>query len=99
MNRPTLALLVRFKSRLSFDEAMNVAYDRIDQFRALEGLQQKYYLYDEASDEFAGFYLWASKEAFDAYRESELRAGIAAAYQAVEKPRVEVYRIVETLRD
>lgn len=99
MNNPALVLLVRFKSHLSFDEVMKVAEERIDQFRALEGLQQKYYLYDEAADEVAGLYIWESKEAFDAYRDSELRASIAAAYQAVGEPRVTVYRIAEVLRD
>jgi heme-degrading monooxygenase HmoA len=99
MKESALAVFVRFKSHLSFDEVMEIAEDRINQFRALDGLRQKYYIHDEATDEVGGVYIWDSREAFDAYRESELRATIAAAYQAVGQPRVEVYRIVEVLRD
>jgi heme-degrading monooxygenase HmoA len=98
MNEPALVLLVRFKSRLTFEEVMKVVEDRAPEFRALAGLQQKYYLHDEATGEVAGLYLWESAEAFTAYRESELRASIAQAYQAEGDPRVEVFRVVKTLR-
>jgi hypothetical protein len=33
------------------------------------------------------------------YRDSDLRASIAAAYQAEGEPRVEVYRVLKHLRD
>lgn len=98
MNEPALVLLVRFKSRLTFEEVMKVVEDRAPEFRALAGLQQKYYLHDEATGEVAGLYLWDSPEALTAYRESELRASIAQAYQAEGEPRVGVYRVVKTLR-
>ena len=39
MSNPALALLVRFKSRLSYDEAMKIGDERAPEFRALEGLQ------------------------------------------------------------
>jgi heme-degrading monooxygenase HmoA len=99
MNEPALVLIVRFRSRLGFDEVMRIVEGRAPEFRALEGLQQKYYLQDAATGEIAGLYLWESKEAFNAYRESELRATIAEAYQAEGEPRVEVYRVVKSLRD
>lgn len=78
---------------------MNVVEQRAPEFVAPAGLQQKYYLQDPASGEYGGLYLWASPDAFDAYRESELRATIAEAYQAIGEPRVEVYRVMKTLRD
>jgi heme-degrading monooxygenase HmoA len=84
MKNPEFTLHVRFRSK---------------EFRALAGLQQKYYLQDPATGEIAGLYLWESQEALAAYRESELRASIAEAYQAEGEPRVEVYRVVKTLRD
>ncbi len=99
MSEPALVLLVRFKSRLAFDEVMRIVDERAPEFRALDGLQQKYYLQDAATGEIAGLYLWDSAEAFDAYRQSELRATIADAYQAEGEPRVEVYRVVKLLRD
>jgi len=99
MTLPTHTLLVRFKSRLTLDEVMNVVEERAPEFQALQGLQQKYYLQDAVSGEYGGLYLWESQDALTAYRESELRASIAKAYQVEGEPRVEVYRIVKTLRD
>ena len=99
MNEPELALLVRFKSQLSLEEVMQIAKERAPEFRALTGLQQKYYLHDPATGEIGGLYLWESPEALAAYRESELRSSIAQAYQAEGEPQVEVYRVVKTLRD
>ena len=99
MKNPEFTLHVRFRSKLPFDEVMKIVEERAPEFRALAGLQQKYYLQDPATGEIAGLYLWESKEALTAYRESELRASIAKAYQAEGEPRVEVYRVVKTLRD
>jgi quinol monooxygenase YgiN len=99
MSEPKLALLVRVKSRLQFDEVMKIVNERAPEFRALAGLQQKYYLEDAATGEMGGLYLWESQEALDAYRESELRASIAKAYQAEGEPRIEVFRVVKTLRE
>ena len=99
MDEPTHVLSVRFKSPLSLDEVMRVVDERAPEFKALSGLQQKYYLQDTATGEYAGLYLWDSPEAVTAYRESELRASIAEAYRAEGAPRVEVYRVIKTLRD
>jgi quinol monooxygenase YgiN len=99
MKNPEFTLHVRFRSKLPFDEVMKIVEERAPEFRALAGLQQKYYLQDPATGEIAGLYLWESQEALAAYRESELRASIAEAYQAEGEPRVEVYRVVKTLRD
>lgn len=99
MNHPEVVLLVRFKTSLSLDEVREVAEERAPEFRAIEGLQQKYYLQEVASGEYAGLYLWKTPEALAEYRDSELRASIAEAYQVQGEPRVEVYRVAKTLRD
>ncbi len=98
MNNPVLTLLVRFRSALPFEEVQKIMEERAPEFRALSGLQQKYYLQDVNSGEVAGFYLWDSVEAFDEYKKSELRASIAKAYQAEGEPRIEVYRVLMALR-
>lgn len=98
MAHPSTVLLVRFSSPLSLEEVRKVVDERIDQFRALAGLTQKYYLQDTATGEYAGLYLWESPEALDDFRESELRKTIAQAYQAEGDPRIEVYRTFEVLR-
>lgn len=99
MARPTTVLLVKFRSPLPLEEIRKVVDSRIDQFRALDGLVQKYYLQEPASGEIAGLYLWDSPESLGGFRDSELRKTIAKAYEAVGEPRVEVFQIFEILRD
>ena len=99
MNQPSLILLVKFKSLLSFEEVIKVVDSRIDEFKALKGLQQKYYLQEPSTQEYAGLYLWESKEDFLEYRDSELRATIAKAYQTEGEPRIEVFNVVKPLRE
>lgn len=99
MSHPRIVLLVKFKSALPVDEVMQIARERMDDFRALKGLRQKYYLHDPVSGEISGLYLWESAEDLDAYRQSELRATIAAAYQAEGEPKVQVFRVMAPLRD
>ena len=98
MKSPALVLLVRFKSSLSLDEAKRVIEKRAPEFRALAGLRQKYYLQDPDTGELTGLYLWESGEALESYSNSELRASIAQAYRAEGTPRIEVYRVIDTLR-
>ncbi len=99
MKQPSLVLLVKFRSRLSLDEIMKVVDDRIDQFRLLNGLEQKFYLQEPATGEIAGLYLWDSEEDFTAYQDSELRKSIAHAYQTEGEPRIEVFDVLKLLRE
>jgi heme-degrading monooxygenase HmoA len=99
MSHVSLILLVKFKSSLSLEEVSAVMDSRMDEFRTLKGLQQKYYLHEAATNEYAGLYLWKSSEDFLAYRESELRATIASAYQTEGVPRIEVFNILKSLRE
>ena len=99
MSHASLILLVKFKSALSLEEVSAVIDSRTEEFRELKGLQQKYYLYEPATDEYAGLYLWESREDFLVYRDSELRATIASAYQTEGEPRIEVFNILKPLRE
>ena len=99
MSQASLILLVKFKSALSLEEVSAVIDSRTDEFRELKGLQQKYYLHEPATDEYAGLYFWESNEDFLVYRDSELRATIASAYQTEGEPRIEVFNILKPLRE
>ena len=99
MPEPTLVMLVKFKSALPLDEVLKIAEERTPEFRALAGLHQKYYLTDATTGEVGGLYFWESREALTAYEESELKATISEAYQVEGEPRIEVFRIFQTLRD
>ena len=98
MSNPTHAVHVRMKSKLTHDEIVQIMNERAPEFRALEGLEQKYYLHDPATGEYGGFYVWRSLDDVVQYRESVLAASIAAAYQGVAAPEVSVYGIVMPLR-
>lgn len=97
--RPAILLIVRgLKSKLSYDEAERRCQERMPEFRKLPGLVQKYYSYDESTQEWAGIYLWDSEESLAAYLESDLRKTIPSAYELTEPPRIERYPIVDVLR-
>jgi heme-degrading monooxygenase HmoA len=99
MSQPEMILSVRFASELSYDEVSAVMDERAPEFAALDGLLQKYYVQDAESGEYSGIYLWRSAADLAEYRESELRASIAAAYKAIGEPRIEIYRVIRPLRD
>jgi len=99
MAQPEVVMRVRFKSDLTFDQVKEIVEERAPEFEALTGLQQKYYLQDVVSGEYAGLYVWESHKALDEFRRSELRASIAEAYQARGEPDIEVYRVFKVLRD
>ena len=99
MPTPAVVLLVRLRSSLPRDELLRVMRTRMREFRALDGLQQKYYLEDAESGEYAGLYLWESPEDLAEFSESELRASIAEAYGVEGEPRIEVYSVMAPLRD
>lgn len=99
MSQPALVVLVRLRSSLPRDEVVRVMRERMPEFRAIEGLQQKYYLEDARSGEYAGLYLWRSPADLAEFNESELRATIAEAYGVEGEPRVEVYTVLTPLRD
>ena len=93
MSQPAIVLRVRFKSSLTLDQVNEIVEKRAPEFEALTGLQQKYYLQDAISGEYAGLYLWESPDALAEYRDSELKASIAKAYQTEGEPDIEVYQL------
>lgn len=94
-----MVMRVRFKSELALDQVKEIIEKRAPEFKALAGLRQKYYLQDVVSGEYAGLYVWDSAEALAEFRESELRATIAKAYQTRGEPDIEVYKVVKVLRE
>lgn len=97
--QPAIMLIVRgLKSDLPRDELEQRLRERMPQFRDLPGLVQKYYSYDESTEEWAGIYLWDSEESLAAYLESDLRKTIPSAYELTEPPRIERFPIVDVLR-
>jgi len=89
---------IRFESALDEDGVLDVAEERLPQFRALSGLLQKYYVKLDAPNQYGGIYVWDSKESLAAYRASDLCASIPAAYKVKGKPTVETLETFIQLR-
>ena len=97
-NSAKVVILVRFRSRLSAHEIKHRYPARMSEFRAVPGLIQKYYIYDESVNEWGGIYVWDSEESAQAYLESDLRKTIAATYEVEGRPRVERLEVFDVLR-
>lgn len=91
-------LLVKFASALPHEAVLQLMDERLDRFRAVPGLVQKYYAREPSTGEYVGVYLFESEESLQKYRESELAASIAATYQVVGTSRREVLELLFPLR-
>ena len=94
-----MVLSVKFKSGLSDAEMNRVMKERMPEFRALPGLIQKYYAREEATGEVIGIYIWDSMDSVKEYRQSELAKTIPTAYEAQGTPRIEIFEVMELLRE
>jgi heme-degrading monooxygenase HmoA len=90
---------VTFSSGLDEEELLRIAHERAQQFRALPGLLQKYYVKGDEPGQYKGVYIWESPEALEEFRRSDLAASIPKAYKALAPPRVERLEILFPLRD
>jgi heme-degrading monooxygenase HmoA len=91
--------VVTFESELPEKEVMAVAKSRIDEFRALPGLVQKYYVKLQQPNRYGGVYLWDSMASLAAYRESDLAKSIPQAYKIKGTPTVEILDALFPLRE
>ena len=91
--------MFKFKSQLSDDEVRKVMQNRAPQFRALSGLVQKYYGYEDSAGMHTGIYIWDSEESMREFAESELAKTIPEAYQVETQPRVEIFEMIFPLRE
>lgn len=94
----SIMFLIRFKSALPREELVRRYKKRMPEFRAFPGLVQKYYVYDPGTDEWGGCYYWASREALQAYLNSDLRKSIPAMYEMVGEARIDTFEIRDILR-
>ena len=91
--------IIKLKTKLQEEELLRRAKDREQQFKALPGLLQKYYVKLDQSGEYGGIYVWDSPESLKSYRESDLAASIPEAYEIVEAPNIEILNVLFKLRE
>lgn len=90
---------VQFETTLTEAEVTAIAMDRLPVYRNVPGLVQKYYLKLGKPNHYGGFHIWESREAMQAFRESETAKSIPAAYRVVGAPDVEIFELMFTLHD
>jgi heme-degrading monooxygenase HmoA len=88
--------MVKFETKLPFEDVLNVAQGRAPQFRKIPGLIQKYYVRTSRPNQYAGVYIWGSPDSMKKYRESDLAASIPQAYKVLSPPAIEVYEVAFT---
>lgn len=89
-------LFVRISSGLDAQEFERRLIERRPRFREVPGLVQKVYGRDDATGDVCGIYLFESREALAAFRETELARTIPAAYEAIDVRR-EAYDVLYAL--
>jgi len=94
-----IILSIKFSSALPAEQVRARMCERSEQFRALPELLQKYYTQDASTGEWCGIYVWDSLAAVEAFRGSPLAHSIAAAYEVIGTPRVEILEVHLTLRE
>ena len=95
---PKVMQIVKLRTGLSLEELMAKAREREPQFEALPGLIQKYYIQIDDST-YGGVYIWDSQASLAEFRQSELATTIAASYQVIGKPDIEIADILFQLRE
>ena len=89
---------VRFESNLPKEEVLAAANERRPLFEAMPGLVQKYYLELNEPNSYGGIYIWESKEAMAAFRDTDIFKGIPAAYGIASPPQVDIIPVLFPLR-
>jgi heme-degrading monooxygenase HmoA len=88
--------IVRFSSALPADRIRDLFTARAQQYTAVPGLLQKYYLRFD-NGQHGGVYVWDSPDSMQAFRASELSRSICDVYQVTEST-LDVAEVVLALR-
>lgn len=91
--------IVKLKTHLTEEELLQRAKKREQQFKAIPGLLQKYYVKTGEPGQYGGIYVWDSSESLKTFRESELAASIPGAYEVIEAPDIEIMDVLFQLRN
>jgi heme-degrading monooxygenase HmoA len=87
------------ESNLSEEEVLRRAAERADDYRAVPGLVQKYYVKLDGENRYGGVLVWESKEALAAFQTTELAKTIPTTYGVKGAPAVELLEIFDVLRN
>ena len=90
-----------FSSRHRFrkKETARVAREREAAYAAVPGLIQKYYLRLNKPNFYGGIMIWESREAMQAFRETDLAKSVPAVYEVIGAPDVDIHEMLFPLRN
>lgn len=90
---------IKFKSKFSEEEILNIAKEREPKFQSIPGLVQKYYVRYPEKGYYGGVYIWDSMDALNAYRASGLATSIPQAYGVLGVPQVDTMDMLFHLKE
>lgn len=82
-------LVMRFETPLQGDDRVAIREGSVEKFRALDGLEEKYYLGDLEQPSAGGIYLFDTDEQLQAYLDGPIVSGIQGRYQTGQPPSAE----------
>jgi len=91
--------VVRYGSKLTYDQVMERFEDRADRYRQVPGLLQKYYVRYPDTDEYGGVYIWESPEALQNWRDTNLSGTLAETYEVTHGPDAEIADVMLVLHE
>jgi heme-degrading monooxygenase HmoA len=91
--------VVRYGSKLTYEEVMERFENRSDSYRDVPGLLQKYYVRYPDTDEYGGVYVWESREALQRWRDTNLAGTLAATYEVTHGPTEEIADVMLVLHE
>ncbi|WP_153505533.1 hypothetical protein [Cumulibacter manganitolerans] len=86
-------LVMRFQAGIEGEERVAIREGSIEKFRALGGLDEKYYLGKGDGPAAGGVYLFDTREHLQAYLDGPIVPGIQPRYRAPEPPSTEVLEV------
>jgi hypothetical protein len=100
MRNAEAVLSVKFNSAHSPEKLNKVCQEDLEDFRAVPGLIQKYYLLEESTGAISGFYIFESEGDRASFWISDLAKTIPARYRVIpETLRVEQYEMAIVLNE
>ena len=90
-------LTLHFRSTKTFEEIMELANSRENQYNKIKGLLQIVYLKDERIDQYESILFFDNEENLNAYRMSDLYKSIEKVYDT-SKPEIRIFDVVKELK-
>ena len=99
IEKASFVQIVKINSSLTEEGLVQKAKERAEQFRAMPGLIQKYYVKLSDQGDYAGVYIWDTRDSFLDYKKSDLAKTIGEAYLVTEAPEITLGDMLFTLRE